>query len=1165
MDLINAIQDKNTGKAKQILKTYLNIRKNETLDINKKDGNGDNPFLCCCRRNNIEIAKLLIEYANEKHIQLRINEKNNNRGYPLLLLFEYDNSNELLQLLINYANKNNIILDITSKDSDGDYPLLWSTLYNSIEKIKILFNYANKNNITLTIDERDINNMFTRLLKNPLLHLFHNKINIHSISEINLEIIELFRNGKNENKLNILFNGNSEIMERFDELLNLNASSLTGIELINAIQNKNTQKAKSILNYAIIKNTKINVNVKNEKGDYPLLCCCRRNNVEVARLLIQYADKNQILLNINGRNNNGGCPLLLNFEYNYDNELLQLIIDYSNRKNIVLDINAKDNDGDYPLLWSTIYNNIERINILFDYANKNNLKLFINEKDIVNIINRFLRSGILSLLHQGNIKSISEIKSEIIELFNRKVKENKLIITFTENSVMKQRFNKPSSLIDETEFINAIQDRNNKKAKLIIYDAIKNNARLNINGKDERGNYPMLCCGRRNNIEVAKLLIHYADLNHVKLTINEKNLIGGYPVLLNCEYNYSNELLELLINYANKNSMVLDITSKDNDGDYPLLWSTLYNNIGKIQMIFDYANKNNIILTINERDINNMFKRLLNNSLLKLYHNEIQMNSISEINSEIIELFYKKKCENKLNIIYSENSEMRKRFNKLSPFDETELINAIQNENSEKARTIMNSVIKTDATLNINGKDEKGNYPLLCCSRKNNIEIAKLLIQYANKNNIVLTINEKNYIGGYPVLLNFEYNYNTELLQLLMDYANRKNMVLDIISEDNGGDYPLLWGTLYNNTEKIKMMFDYADKNNIKLSINEKDIMRIINRINGNYNYQQDYGSKINNIHDINVEIIELFYKKYNENKLYISFKENSELTKRFKEISNNNNDGNDGDLAIVLYDFNGSLTNELSFKKSEYLIVTNWNIKNGWAFGYKRDDPQIKGMFPSALIQKCNSDNKNHNGFSNDPPSYDEVVNGKSNNNSSTSNPQLPSTPPQLKNTNNPQLPSAPSQYNYPYANQYQYPYNSQNSYPYYYPYTYNPNIQQPLQPPPLSGISNTQQPPSQPSQSLPSPQPSPQPSLQPSQPSQQPSSQPSQPSQPSQSSQQRYPYQQYPYPYPYPQYPSPQYPNPQYSNSNPYPYPMGYPPTNTNTYYQYPVNNSNDNLNNQ
>jgi len=33
---------------------------------------------------------------------------------------------------------------------------------------------------------------------------------------------------------------------------------------------------------------------------------------------------------------------------------------------------------------------------------------------------------------------------------------------------------------------------------------------------------------------------------------------------------------------------------------------------------------------------------------------------------------------------------------------------------------------------------------------------------------------------------------------------------------------------------------------------------------------------------------------------------------------------------------------------------VTNWNIGEGYAFDYKRDDPQIRGKFPSPLVRKC-------------------------------------------------------------------------------------------------------------------------------------------------------------------------------------------------------------------
>jgi len=56
----------------------------------------------------------------------------------------------------------------------------------------------------------------------------------------------------------------------------------------------------------------------------------------------------------------------------------------------------------------------------------------------------------------------------------------------------------------------------------------------------------------------------------------------------------------------------------------------------------------------------------------------------------------------------------------------------------------------------------------------------------------------------------------------------------------------------------------------------------------------------------------------------------------------------------MALYGSNGTTSDELKFLKDEYIIVTNWNIGDGYAYGYKRDDPQKKGKFPSPLVRKC-------------------------------------------------------------------------------------------------------------------------------------------------------------------------------------------------------------------
>jgi len=73
-------------------------------------------------------------------------------------------------------------------------------------------------------------------------------------------------------------------------------------------------------------------------------------------------------------------------------------------------------------------------------------------------------------------------------------------------------------------------------------------------------------------------------------------------------------------------------------------------------------------------------------------------------------------------------------------------------------------------------------------------------------------------------------------------------------------------------------------------------------------------------------------------------------IRKNERGIKNNS----EGDLAVVLYSINGTAPDELNIRENEYLIVTNWNIDNGYAYGYKKNDPQNKGKFPLPLVRKC-------------------------------------------------------------------------------------------------------------------------------------------------------------------------------------------------------------------
>jgi len=57
--------------------------------------------------------------------------------------------------------------------------------------------------------------------------------------------------------------------------------------------------------------------------------------------------------------------------------------------------------------------------------------------------------------------------------------------------------------------------------------------------------------------------------------------------------------------------------------------------------------------------------------------------------------------------------------------------------------------------------------------------MVKLLLDYANENNIIIDINRKNNQGNFPLLLAIRGN-SVEVVQLLIDYAKTHHITLDV-------------------------------------------------------------------------------------------------------------------------------------------------------------------------------------------------------------------------------------------------------------------------------------------------------------------------------------------------------------------------------------------------
>jgi len=147
----------------------------------------------------------------------------------------------------------------------------------------------------------------------------------------------------------------------------------------------------------------------------------------------------------------------------------------------------------------------------------------------------------------------------------------------------------------------------------------------------------------------------------------------------------------------------------------------------------------------------------------------------------------------------------------------------------------------------------------------------------------------------------------------------------------------------------------------------------------------------------------EILESKINEmERIMLSLSNNKDNQEAEKKIINRNSKKNlnekdkeesnaiineKGDLAVALYNYNGTSPNELTLHKNEYLIVTNWNIDDGYAFGYKRNDPESKGKFPTPLVRKCSENNKVNDNNNNSIDNNNSNISGHSSNDNQNNN----------------------------------------------------------------------------------------------------------------------------------------------------------------------------------
>jgi len=154
------------------------------------------------------------------------------------------NNIEIAKLLIEYANKNDIVLEINEKSKNGENPIFLSIDHNNIKMFKLLVEYSVEKKIKIIINEKDIEEIISKNL---------NLVNLKKISEINFEFIKLIYLYKNKNIIEVVFSENSYILKKIFEYLENEKREKERIE-------KDFEKEKK-------KNESLEEHLKNEKKE----------------------------------------------------------------------------------------------------------------------------------------------------------------------------------------------------------------------------------------------------------------------------------------------------------------------------------------------------------------------------------------------------------------------------------------------------------------------------------------------------------------------------------------------------------------------------------------------------------------------------------------------------------------------------------------------------------------------------------------------------------------------------------------------------------------------------------------------------------------------------------------------------------------------------------
>ncbi len=348
------------------------ILSNPLLDINAKDTNNDTPIDLAIKYNKSDIALAISKSPNF------VIEKSN----ALMMLYE-NNKNDLLNILINehdFKDSQGLLLrSIIDKKYDLTEKLLQKGV-SPDEDSKILVMTGSNNPLFNAMHNKDLNS-FDILIKHGAnleavfsnnVILQHEPILEYLLNHHLTDTLKIINKKNNNDLLNQLLNSNTEklspvyqklLLELVKETTNIEQQNPQGLMPVHILINQNHSKEL----YDAFSGRNIDLNVKSQSGDTPLLFGLKKNQFEffnfeaISWLLKQGADVNML-------DSNEVSPLMYAIVNHNQPDLIKTLLDSG------ADINYQfTKNGNTALHFAILMNKPELVKILLEQGAGTNI------------------------------------------------------------------------------------------------------------------------------------------------------------------------------------------------------------------------------------------------------------------------------------------------------------------------------------------------------------------------------------------------------------------------------------------------------------------------------------------------------------------------------------------------------------------------------------------------------------------------------------------------------------------------------------------------------------------------------------------------------------------------------------------------------------------------